>query len=48
MPATSPSTPNAYDVSLANKGGGGQTTVGLLKAAHEGKSFGVFGQGDGT
>lgn len=31
------------DVELSAQGGGGQTTVGLLKANYEGKSFGVFG-----
>lgn len=36
------------DVSLAAQGGGGQTTVGLLNANYDGKSFGVFGQGGGT
>lgn len=32
---------------LAAKGGGGQLTTGLLAATHEGKSYGVFGQGGG-
>lgn len=42
-------TPYKYnDVLLADKGGGGQLTTGLLAAVYEGKSYGVFGQGGGT